>query len=108
MSTTQNENLKHALCYIPMVAIVILFVEDKKDEKLKKHIRYWIMLFLIYILLTSILSIISFGLAFMLNWLITLAYFVLSWILWYKAYSWEEWKVEFLDDIEGKIKDTFK
>jgi len=40
MSTTQNENIKHALCYIPIVAIVILFIEDKKDEKLKKHIRY--------------------------------------------------------------------
>jgi hypothetical protein len=40
MSTNQNENIKYALCYIPLVAIVILFIEENKDEKLKKHIRY--------------------------------------------------------------------
>ena len=40
MSTNQNENIKHALCYIPMVAIVIIFIEENKNEKLKNHIRY--------------------------------------------------------------------
>jgi len=108
MSANQNENIKYALCYIPLVAIIILFIEDKKNEKLKKHIRYWIILFLIYFLLTTLVSILFFWLSFIFNWLITITYFIVSWILWYKAYSWESTEVNILDDIENKIKDTFK
>jgi uncharacterized membrane protein len=96
------------LCYIPLVAIVILFIEENKDEKLKKHIRYWIIMFLIYLILTTFITIIFSSLAFIINGLVVLTYFIISWVLWYKAYSWEDGQVELLDNIENKIKDTFK
>ena len=108
MSTNQNENIKYALCYIPLVAIVILFIEENKTEDLKKHIRYWIILFTIYLLITIFVSLFFFKLAFIVNWLVVLTYFILSWILWYKVYEWNDAKVDILDDITDKVKDTFK
>jgi len=108
MSTNQNNNIKYALCYIPLVAIIILFIEDNKSEELKEHIKKWLILFWVYFLLTSLIGILFFALAFFVNGLITLFYFILSWILWYKAYKGENVKIEILDDIESKVKDTFK
>ena len=108
MSTNQNENIKYALCYIPLVAIVILFIEDNKSEDLKKHIRYWIILFSIYLLITIFVSLFFFKLSFIVNWLVVLTYFILSWILGYKVYEWNDTKVDILDDITDKVKDTFK
>jgi len=67
MSENSNNNIKNAICYIPFVAIIVLFIEDKKDDDLKKHIRYGIMLFLIYLILTIIISLFFFSLAFIFN-----------------------------------------
>lgn len=36
----QSDNIKHALCYVPIAAIVLFFTEEKKSDALKKHIKY--------------------------------------------------------------------
>jgi high-affinity Fe2+/Pb2+ permease len=59
-------------------------------------------LFFVYFVVSIVLRI-------MLLWWLTpllfIAYLVISWILWYKAYNWEEVDVEILDEIWDKIKD---
>lgn len=37
---TSNQNTKNALCYIPLVAFILYFIEDKKTEEFSKHLRY--------------------------------------------------------------------
>jgi hypothetical protein len=41
---SSSDSLKHALCYIPLVAIVLFFVEEKKTDELRKHIKYGVIL----------------------------------------------------------------
>lgn len=104
MSKDSNNNLKYALCYIPLVSFIIIFIEEKKDEELKKHIKRSLILFLIYIVLSTIIWYIS----FFLSWLIALAYIVISIILGFKTYNWDKSDIKILNEIEEKIKDTFK
>jgi len=100
MSTNQNNNIKYALCYVPLLAIIINFIETKKDDKLRKHIKIALILFGIYIVLFFLFWIFSFG------WLITFIYFIISFYLWYRIYSWEE--IDFLKKIENKFDEIFK
>lgn len=51
MSESKKDNLKNALCYIPLFSIVIFFAEDKKTDELKKHIKYAVFLLIAYVLL---------------------------------------------------------
>lgn len=108
MSDIKKDNLKNALCYIPIVAIVLAFTEQNKTEEFKKHMNYWIILFIIYLVIKMILWVFFFYWSFMISSTITLIYFIISGILWYKAYVWEDVKIDVLDDIEDKVKDNFK
>lgn len=36
----ESDNLKNALCYIPLVALVLFFVEENKTDELRKNIKY--------------------------------------------------------------------
>ena len=47
----KNENLKNAICYIPLVAFMLFFTESNKTPELMKHIKYGGSLFVIYIIL---------------------------------------------------------
>ncbi len=96
---SKNDNVKNALCYIPLVAIVLFFVEQKKSKELVKHINYWIILFFAYL-------IINYFLHFLFGWIIFLVYVLISAYLWYKAYNGEEVQVEYIDKLEDKIKDS--
>jgi hypothetical protein len=35
-----SDYLKNALCYVPLVALVLFFTEENKSVELKKHIKY--------------------------------------------------------------------
>lgn len=35
-----SDNLKNALCYVPIGALVLFFTEENKTKSLKKHIKY--------------------------------------------------------------------
>lgn len=93
--TSKNINLKHALCYIPLVAIIFFFTENNKSTELMKHIKYWIVLFIWYIILQSFLG-----------WIMFLIYVWIIAFLWYKAYNWEAVELEHIDNLEKKIKEN--
>ena len=95
---TVNQKNKNALCYIPLVAFFIHFTETKKTPELKKHIRYWIILFIAY-------SLLSFVLWWLLGWLLFIIYLWISWFLWYKAYNWEDINISIIDNF---LNDTNK
>lgn len=40
LKKSNSDNLKNALCYIPFVALVLMFVETNKTDELQKHIKY--------------------------------------------------------------------
>ncbi|MDD3646251.1 MAG: hypothetical protein PHH06_02465 [Candidatus Gracilibacteria bacterium] len=98
MSENKKDNLKYALCYIPFFSIVIFFIEDKKTDELRKHIKYAIFLLLAYILLYMFLG-------WMMGAILSLLYIIISVFLGYKAYNGENVDLEIIDDIEKKIKD---
>lgn len=96
-NNTVNARNKNALCYIPLAAFFIHFTETKKTNELKKHIRYGIILFIAYSLLSFVISWLFWGLLFVL-------YIWFSWYLWYKAYNWEDVNLSFIDEfIDWKI-----
>ena len=94
--STKKENLKYAMCYIPLVAIFLYFTEKNISDEYKKHIKYWITLFVIYVVISLVLSTIW---MWWLKWLLVLAYIIISLILWYKSYNWEKVDVDILDNI---------
>jgi hypothetical protein len=38
--TSPKDNFKNAICYIPLLAIVLYFIEDIKTDIYMKNIRY--------------------------------------------------------------------
>ena len=91
---TVNTRTKNALCYIPLAAFFIHFTETKKTPELRKHIKYWIILFIGY-------SLLSFLLSWLVWWILFIIYIWLSWVLWYRAYNWEDVDISFIDDFDN-------
>ena len=94
-NNTVNVRTKNALCYIPLAAFLIHFTETKKTSELKKHIKYWIVLFIWYAILNVILWIFLWA-------ILLLIYLWTSWFLWYKAYNWEDITISFIDNFDNK------
>ena len=101
MVTPKNELLKHAISYIPLVGIVLYFVEKDKSLELMKHIKYGVILFVAYILLSVLLTP-------LLSGIIAFVYLVAIAFLWYKAYTGEAVELDFIDKIEGEVKEKLK
>ena len=40
-----NENLKYALCYVPLFAFIFFYIEKNKTAILEKHLRYGMFIF---------------------------------------------------------------
>lgn len=95
MENNNSDQIKNALCYVPIVAIVLYFIEQNKTKVLEKHIRYGIVLFLWYSILTILVS-------WFFMWFVVLAYMWASLFLWYKAYIWEDVQISFIDDFFDK------
>jgi hypothetical protein len=38
--TSQKDNFKNAICYIPLLAIVLYFIDEIKTDAYKKNIKY--------------------------------------------------------------------
>ncbi len=97
-----NESLINALCYVPFWALVMIFTQSKKSKKLKNNIRYWNIIFGIYIIINFISNNVFW---WFLSWFLFILY---AWIIvffWLKAYNWEKVEIEYIDDLEWKIKD---
>lgn len=103
---SQKDWFKNMLCYIPFVAPVLFFVEQNKTPELSKHIKYGIFLLIWFLALNFIFNQV---LPFLNLWgIIVLIYLIASWWLWYKAYSWEKFDIEAIDNIEKKVKENIK
>ncbi len=93
--------VRKALCYVPFVSLVF-FVIEKDNKDLEIHIRYGILLFAFWVIGGLIGKILD------VSFLVFLLYIAWSWYLAFKAYSWEDIKVDFLDQaweaITGKNK----
>lgn len=87
----KSDRVKNAMCFFPLVAFIIYFIEKDKTERLKKNMLYAVILFLLCILL-PIFTIFSF-------WFIFILYILFSIFLWYKSYLWEDLDFEFLNNI---------
>ena len=96
----QNERLKHALCYVPIVAFIFFFTESKKTEELMTHIKYGGAIFVVYIIANIFLSWAIGGILFLM-------YVGICGFLWYKAYVWEDVEIDYIDKAEDKIKKSF-
>lgn len=100
-----NQKFKNALCYIPWVAIVLLFAEDGKTKEFMKHIKYWIALLWLFVLIRFVLVTV---LHLYSGWtMLAFFYILLSAYLWYKAYVGQDINLESIDKMEDKIKDNF-
>ncbi len=97
---SDSDNLKNALCYIPLIALVLFFTEENKSIELKKHIKYWAIILGWYIILQTILG--SF-----LAWILFIVYIGISGFLFFKAYQWQDVNLEHIDNLEKKIQDEF-
>ncbi len=95
---SNSENFKNAMCYVPFGAIVMFFAENKKSDTLKKNIKYWIILLWIYMILNFLLSWLMPGILFVL-------YIWISAILWWKAYNGKKVELDYIDEMEKKVKE---
>lgn len=95
---SKSENFKNAMCYVPFGAIVMFFAENKKSDTLKKNIKYWIILLWVYMILNFLLSWLIAGILFVL-------YIWISAILWWKAYNGEKVELDYIDEMEKKVRD---
>jgi len=91
---SNTDKLKSAICYIPLVWIVIYFIEKDKSAYLMKHIKYssFLLITLVLIRLVFIALYISY-----FGGLFILVYIALSIYLWLKAYNWEWVEIEVID-----------
>jgi len=103
MSEINKDTLKYGLSYIPLVAFFFHFTEKKISITFRKHLNYWMILFLVYVVWTIVLKVLF---LYILMPLLIIAYIWLSLFLGYKAYNWDDIQVDILDDIEEKISDN--
>lgn len=102
-NNSNSDKLKNAICYIPLGWAVLFFTEQKKSDELMKHIKYWTFLFIAFIFIRLVIVWI-----FMLpiSGLLFLLYAWITGYFWYKAYSWENVDIEYIDEFEKKIKEN--
>ena len=88
--------IKRALCYVPIVAIIFSVIE-KDNPVIQKDVKYWIMLFAVYFIVSLL------GWLLWLRFELFLLYIIGSWFLAFKAYNKEDITIGFLDDIYESI-----
>jgi len=101
---TNSDKFKNTLCYVPFGWIVLFFTEETKSKELMKHIKYATFL-LIAFMVTQFIIVTVLSLKFF-SWILFLIYAWITGFLWFKAHSWEEINIEYIDDFEKKIKDN--
>ncbi len=91
----KSERFKHMLCYVPLGSVILFVIEKTKTPELLQHIKYGVVLLVLYALCMVLLW-------WMFGWLIFLVYAWVSWFLWWKAYMWKDVKIDVIDDLEKK------
>jgi hypothetical protein len=57
MSDIKKDNFKYAITYIPLAAFFFYFAESNKSEEFNKHIKYSMVLFFVYFVVSIVLRI---------------------------------------------------
>lgn len=101
-SVLDQQNITHALCYLPyfLGPILMFFFANTDKKPLMKHVYYSSMFAIIAIIFAIITSIIF-------SWVITLVYLWVSWFIAYKIYMWWNIQIDLFDDLEDKAKERF-
>ncbi len=94
-NVSNTDRLKAWLCYFPLGWAILYFIEQKKSEYLMKHIKYGSFLFIWYI----IVRMIFWWLYLPIGWLLLIAYIGLAIYFWLKAYNWENFNIEAIDNM---------
>ena len=96
---SNSDNLKNALCYLPLVSVVFFFLESNKNPEFMRHIRYWFSIFVVYLVLYTLVW-----------WAIwSILFLVYIWaigFLGYRAYKWEKIEIEYIDKFESKVRES--
>ncbi len=98
----KKENLKYAIAYIPLVAFFLYFTEKNISDEYKKHLKYAMLLFGIYVVISTVLRLMW------MWWLVPMVfvvYLLASWFLAFKAYSWEKVEIDALDNLWNSIEE---
>ncbi len=102
-NTSSSSKLKNAICYIPLGWAILFFTEENKSPELIKHIKYWTFLFIAFVLIRLILVWI---LMIPLSGILFLLYAWIAGFFWFKAHSWKDVNIEYIDEFEKKFKDN--
>lgn len=97
-NVSNTDRLKSSLCYIPFLWIFFHFAEQKKSTFLMKHIKYWTFLFIWFILVRLVFSALFLG-WLLFGWFLFIIYLWLAIYFWMKAYNWENFNIEAIDNI---------
>ncbi len=99
--TSQRDNFKNAICYIPLLAIVLYFIDEIKTDAYRKNIKYWIYFFILYVILSVIIKF------FLFYWSILVIFFIvyifISFYFGFKVFRWGEISIYFIDELDKKI-----
>lgn len=96
-----KDNFKNALCYIPLVAVLLFFIEENKTPDLGRNIKYWMYLFGLYVVISTLMMFTIILAPFVI--ILNLIYIWISIYYWYKVYNWAEIRIEFIDKLDDKI-----
>ena len=102
-TASNSDKLKHALCYVPLVGVILFFTEQNKSSQLMKHIKYGTFLFVAFVFIRFIIVWI---LMLDITWLLFLIYAWIAGFLWWKSYNWENVDIEYIDEFEKKVKNN--
>lgn len=97
---TNKDKFNNVLAYIPFLNVWLLFVEKQWTKKEnKRYNRQWITIFLLYVVLFFVFSVLSFKLSFIL----TLLYFSAVIFFAAKAYNWIYVEIDFIEKIMAQF-----
>lgn len=97
----QKDNFKNAICYIPLLAIILYFIDEIKSEDYKKNIKYWIYLFALYVFSSIIIKFFLYYWAIL--FILFLVYIIMSAYYWFKAFKWNDVNIYIIDELDKKV-----
>jgi hypothetical protein len=101
-----RDNFKNTICYIPLIAIGLYFIDEVKSEDYSKNIMYWIYLFVLYVFSSIVIYFFLFYWAIL--FILFFVYFIMSSYYWYKAYRWDDIDIFIIDELDKKVKSLGK
>ncbi len=96
-----KDNFKNTICYIPLIAIGLYFIDEPKTEDYQKNIKYGFYLFVLYVFSSIIFYFFLFYWAVL--FILFFIYLIMSSFYWFKAYKWYEINIFIIDQLDKKV-----